>query len=67
MSHPAIPPDITDLIATYGGRWEIAIRPGGLDVITATRRSGRQVRSIIARTAGELAAKLAAAEAEDQS
>lgn len=46
------------LMSRFGGRWEIEVRPGGLDVLTAVRRRGTETRMIGARTAEELAARL---------
>jgi hypothetical protein len=47
-------------LAEYAGRWEIAAYPAGLEVWTATRRRGNETRAVVASTAEELAAKLAA-------
>jgi hypothetical protein len=54
---------VQDLLAPFRDRWEIEPHSDGL-VLTAVRTSpdGRQVRVIVAATAWELAAKLAAAE-----
>ena len=56
--------EIITLLRDYGGRWQVDAHPGGLDVLSAVKRSadGRHIRCIVARTAAELAAKLEAAE-----
>jgi hypothetical protein len=53
-----------ELIEPYRARWAIEVNPGGLKVWTATHRSGdgRHVRSLVAPSAAELAAKLAVAD-----
>lgn len=58
------PDPVRDLMTRFGGRWDIEVRPGGLDVLAAVRRSpdGSSIRVIVGRTAEELAAKLHTAE-----
>ncbi len=61
MTNPSDQPRL----AAYGQRWEIEANPGGLDVWYATRQRGTETRVIVAFSAPELAAKLAAIEAAD--
>jgi hypothetical protein len=57
--HPAPQPaEIAALMRDHGGAWQIEYT-ASLDVWTAVRKSPRHVRVVVARTPGELAAKLA--------
>jgi hypothetical protein len=60
------PDAVVALLAPYTCRWQIDAHPGGLDIWTATWRSadGRHIRCLIARSAVELAGKLATADQE---
>jgi hypothetical protein len=57
--------DIIALLHEFGDRWEIEAHPGGTDTFSATRRTGTEVRVIVARTPRELFDKLTVAEAGD--
>jgi hypothetical protein len=67
ISGPCLPEPLPGSVAwltAMFSEWDIKVRPGGLDVITAEHRSadGRSIRYIVASTAGELARKLETAE-----
>lgn len=57
----------TSRLATEFPGWQIAVRPGGLDVVTALRVSpdGRRQRYVVAHSAAELLGRLRAIRAEE--
>jgi len=66
LSGPCYDQDGLDVLAPFTGRWQIDVQPATAPVWSALRQRGTETRVLIAFTPADLAAKLTAAEAEEQ-